>query len=185
MRTHARLVAVLTVTVMLGALITVVAQEPAPWLHVQIESGNDGGNVGVNLPLGAVIGVLSMVPNSVVHNGQLEVGPEHGVSVSAVRDVWHELRSVGDAEFVTVQHGDATIRIALVGDRVEVRVEEPTETVRADVPAVVLDALLSGQDETLNIDAALDTLDTLRGEVVHVAETDRQIRVWIDEIATQ
>jgi hypothetical protein len=162
--------------------------EPKPWLHVEIANSDPGSeNGGVNLPLGAVTAVLSMAPNTVVANGQLQVGPEHGVSVSALRDLWHELRDVGDTEFVTLQQGETNVRVARVGERVEVRVAEEagTETVRADIPVAVLDALLSGVGETLNIDAAVETLGTLRGDIVHVTEKDRQIRVWVDESADQ
>ena len=54
MRPSTELVVVLTAAVTLGALATVVTQEPAepqPWLHVQIENNDAAGeNVGVNLP---------------------------------------------------------------------------------------------------------------------------------------
>ena len=189
MRPSIALVVVLTAAVTLGALATVVTQEPAkpqPWLHVQIENNDAAGEtVGVNLPVGAATALLSMAPNTVVENGQLQVGPQYGLSVSALRDLWNGLRHAGDTKLVTVQHGTASIRVARVGDRVEVRVDEADETVLAEVPVAVLDALLSGDGEALNIDAALETLSGFRGEIVHVTEKDRQIRVWIDEVADQ
>ena len=183
-------VAGLVVVAFLATIVTVVTQEssdPKPWLHLQIENDEPGGeSVGINLPLGAVTAVLSMAPDTVVVNGHLEVGPEHGVSVAEVRELWRELSSVGDAEFVTVQNGDAAVRIARVADRVEIRVSEGgNETVEADVPVSVVDALLSGEGETVNIDAALATLDTLRGDIVRVTENKRQIRLWVDEVADQ
>ena len=185
------MVAGLVLVAMLATIVTVVTQEsadPQPWLHVQIDNQAAGGeNVGINLPLGAVTAVLGMVPDTVVVNGQLEVGPEHGVKVTQLREVWQELRNAGDAEFVRVQHGESAVRLSRVADRVEIRIREggANETVEADVPVAVVDALLSGEGETVNLDAALATLDTLRGDVVRVTEQDRQIRVWVDEVADQ
>ncbi len=122
-----------------------------------------------------------------VVNGQLEVGPEHGVTVTQLREVWQALRNAGDAESVRVRHGESAVRLSRVADRVEIRISEggANETVEADVPVAVIEALLSGEGETVNLDAALATLDTLRGDVVRVTEQDRQIRVWVDEVADQ
>lgn len=184
-------VAGLVTVAFLASIVTVVTQEsaePQPWLHVQIENGASADrDVGINLPLRAAVAVLSMAPNTVVADGHLEVGPEYGVSVSGLREVWRELRDAGDAEFVTVQHGPSSVRIGRVGERVEIRVTETAknERVEADVPVAVVDALLSGEGETVNIDAALETLDTLRGDVVRVTDHDRRIRVWVDENPVQ
>ena len=49
----------------------------------------------------------------------------------------------------------------------------------------VVDALLSGEGDALNIRAAIDQLSTLRGEMVRVIESDNNIRVWIDENPAQ
>lgn len=181
----------LVVVAVLATIVTVVTQEsanPIPWLHVQIDRGQPGDdNIGINLPLGAATAVLSMAPNTVVVNGHLAVGPEHGLSVSGIREIWRELRSTGDAELVTMEDGASAVRVARVGDRVEIRVTEAGTrgTVEADFPVSVVDALLSGEGETVNVDAALEALGTLRGDVVRVTEHDRQIRVWVDEVPEQ
>lgn len=195
MRASPVVIASVFVLLILGALVAAVSQEPGgptPWLHVEIANDAPGTeNGGITLPVGAVMAVLSMAPNTVVENGQLQVGPEHGVSVGALRDVWRELRRVGDSEVVSMQHGNVSVQLELMGERVDVRVAErvaeddKSDVTRVDVPAAVLDALLSGDGETLNIDAALETLSTLRGDIVHVTENDREIRVWIDEMADQ
>jgi hypothetical protein len=57
--------------------------------------------------------------------------------------------------------------------------------VRVEIPVPVVDALLSGDGDTLNIRAAVDELSMLRGELVRVIESDNNIRVWIDESPTQ
>ncbi len=57
--------------------------------------------------------------------------------------------------------------------------------VQIRVPVRVVDALLSGAGETLDVRAAIQELASLRGEMVQVVQPDARIRVWIDESPTQ
>ena len=81
------------------------------------------------------------------------------------------------------------MRIAREGDIILVNVTDRDgsgdDAVRVEIPVLVVDALLSGDGDTLNIRAAVDELSTLRGELVRVIESDNNIRVWIDERPTQ
>ena len=56
---------------------------------------------------------------------------------------------------------------------------------RVEIPVPVVDALLSGDDDTLDIPAAVQALSSLRGDVVRVVEVGSNIRVWIDENPVQ
>ena len=55
------------------------------------------------------------------------------------------------------------------------------ETAEMRLPVAVVDALLSGDGDTLDLRAAVEQLGRLRGDIVRVREDDRSIRVWIDE----
>ncbi len=57
--------------------------------------------------------------------------------------------------------------------------------VQVRVPVSVVDALLSGTGETLDVRAAIQELSSLRGEMVQVDHPEARIRVWIDESPTQ
>lgn len=57
--------------------------------------------------------------------------------------------------------------------------------VQIRVPVNVVDALLSGAGNTLDVRAAIQELSALRGEMVQVIQPDTRIRVWIDESPTQ
>ena len=163
------------------------AQDTQSWLHVQIEGeGDETRNVAVNLPLQAVGAVMAMAPDHIISStGRLVVAEEHGISVSDIRQVWQSVKDAGNAEFVTVTAEERTVRIARAGDQIEVRVENNDETVRIDLPLALVDALLSGEGEMLNVTAAIDQLSTLRGDIVRVTEEERQIRVWVDEQSVQ
>lgn len=105
------------------------------------------------------------------------------MSVSDLRRLWKELRETGDAELVSLEEKDESVRIARAGDLVQIRVAKPGdgEEVHVDVPVALVDALLSGEGEDVNVTAALAEVRKLRGEVVRVSDRDRRVRVWIDE----
>ena len=182
----------------LGAMVALVASlgmtavpigaqdAPQPWLHIQITGGDDTERVSVNVPLSAAEALLAMAPPEVIAQGQ-EGLADRGISVSALREMWGQLKDVGDAEFVTIEEGNETIRIARAGDHVEILVNDTDdgETVNVEIPITVVDGLLAGQGDTLNLEAALEAIRGLRGDVVRVRERDRQVRIWIDEVATQ
>lgn len=165
------------------------AQEPQSWIHVQIVGTESAeGNLALNLPLSAVAAVVSMAPEGIVDSeGRLLVAEENGVSVTGIRQMWRGITDAGDVEFVALQQENQTVRVSRAGDQMQVRVDnaESDETVHIDVPVVVVDALLSGDGDTLNIPAAIEQLGQLRGDVVRVTEAARQIRVWIDEQSVQ
>ena len=99
-----------------------------------------------------------MAPKTVVADGQVRVGEEHGVSVSSLREMWQQLRSAGDTEFMTLEEAGQTVRGACVGDQIEVRVNGSDGTVWVDLPVAVIDALFSGEGGNLNIAAAIGEL---------------------------
>lgn len=164
---------------------------PRPWLHVQVTGEDDGGseNVAVNLPLSAAEPLLALAPHRILSDGRLSLaGRDVPVNVGALRDLWRALTEVGDTEFVTVDGDDETVRVARVGDRLTVQVEDRGEgggeTVDVQLPVVVVDALLSGDGDTLDLRAAVERLGELRGDIVRVRDDERRIRVWIDEAAS-
>jgi signal peptidase I len=114
-------------------------------------------------------------------------GREMPIDMGAVRRLWRAIGDIGDAEFITVDSEDATVRVSRAGDWLLVNVEEcgddGGETVDIRVPVAVLDALFSGDGDTLDIGAAVERLADLRGDIIQVRGDDHQVRVWIDEIA--
>ncbi len=193
MRAHsfwsASLLAIMVMFVGLGATNGTQAAQPGtePWIHIEVDrEGAD--HVNLNLPLAAIEAAIALAPNTIVQDGQLKLGQEHQVPVAAIRGMWQELRNVGDAEFATIKHEGNDVRIAREGETILVRVSsegDDGEDVRVEIPVPVVDALLSGDGNTLNVRAAIQQLSTMRGEMVRVIEANNNIRVWIDESSTQ
>ena len=97
--------------------------------------------------------------------------------------MWRELKSAGDAEFVTVEGKDENVKIYRKGDRVFVDVDDHSEdqTVRIEMPVTVVDALLGGEDDRLDLRAAVAQLKDLgTGDIVRVEGGDEHVRIWID-----
>ena len=153
--------------------------------------GDDGDgdgpfDVNINVPLSAAEPLFSLLTRNILSDGQLTVAGRD-VPFSTLHDLWRAIENVGDTEFLTLEGEDETVRVARTGDEIHVQVEETcdgevTETVDIRIPVVVLDALFSGDSDTLDIAAAFERLGELRGDIVRVTGDD-QMRVWIDEVA--
>lgn len=178
--------------------------EADPWIHIRVvESGEEAARVEVHLPLSLMTLGLDMVPDSVLVEGRLRLR-NSDVSVSDLRRIWNELRAAGDADFVTVEKAGETVRVSRSGDRLLVSVEKKAvareqdlaprgpaapgdrenadaEGVRIEVPVAIVDALLAGQGNQLDVGGALAQLGAFRGEVLRVRDGGSDVRIWIDE----
>jgi hypothetical protein len=182
------------------AAAPVAAQTATPWLHVRVEEVKQASKVAVNLPLSVVEAVIKASPEMIERHGRIHFGREHGhhgLKLADLRRVWKELAAVGDAELVTVESDDENVKVQRKGDLVQVFVEQKPRTdkdgkklkgaeqVRVEVPVSLVDALLSGEEDEANIEAAILELRKRRGDIVRVQDDDSHVRVWIDEQNTQ
>ena len=161
------------------------AQQERPWIHIHVsEGGDDDKEVRVNLPFGLARIALGVVSDEIVSEGRLEL-KNHDISVQELRQMWHELKDSGDAEFVSVEHDDKSIRVAREGARLTVTVDsrgesDDSKSVRIDVPVTLVDALFAGEGATLDLQGALGELIDERGDIVAVEDGEKQVRIWID-----
>lgn len=166
------------------------AQEAAPaadegeWIHVRVDEA-DGAQVAVNLPLSLVDVALEIGETEGLDPEELRFGPDDAVSMDQLRRIWRELRDAGDAELVSVRDGDEHVRIWREGDRVHVRAgEDGREKVRAVLPPAVVDALLGGDGDRLELSAAARELARAGDrEIVRVDDGGTRVRVWVDRTA--
>lgn len=170
-------------------LIAGTVQAQSPWVHVRVNEGNSDENVSVNLPLSLVEVVLKSAPEHVVNEGRFQIGRhETQLTVADLRRMWAELSEAGDANLVTIEDDGKTVRVGRRGEQIQVRIagKDDGEQVAVDVPARVVDALLSGSGEELNLEAAIEELRAIRGDVVNFrgGDDDDSVRVWIDETAS-
>ena len=154
-----------------------------PWIHVEVEEAEEeDSHVKVNLPLSLVRVALEAAPEKVVSNGRVHLG-DADVDVENLRRMWRELQNTGDVELASVENGDETVTVRREGDavRISVKGQREAKEVYVEVPVEVIDALLSGEGNDLNVLAAVEKLDGRRGDLVRVTDGGTKVRVWIDE----
>lgn len=185
-RTELRAAASAIFIILLLAPLAAWAQ--TPWIHVEVsEPGKAEGKdtqVKVNLPLSIVQVAIDAAPEKFVSEGRVHLHHmDKDIDVEDLRRMWNELRNAGDAEFVTVESDDETVTVKRAGDLVLIEVDEHDdgETVRVELPVPVVDALFSGEGETLNLKDALTELRHRRGDLVRVDDGETKVRIWIDE----
>lgn len=175
-------------TLFLGLAPAVMADADL-WLHVRVD-GRHGETVNVNLPLSLVEAALPLIPAEHFHDGHIVLddhhwGAEgHHLSVADLRDLWRELKASPDMTFVTVEDHEETVRVAKSGAYLVVDIDDRGgETSQVRMPVAVVDALLSGDGESLDVRAAIGALAAHgEGELVTVTEDDETVRVWVDRI---
>jgi hypothetical protein len=187
-----------------GSVVTPIARaqggaQPAErWLHVSVNSTDtDGETVRVNVPLALVEKVLPAINKDKLHSGKIRVN-ELRVNEVDLRVVFEAVRDTKDGEFVTVQSRKNNVRVAKEGGYLVVKVremKEPRKTEKPDekpaapfeervdvrVPMSVVDALLSGAKDELDLVAAVRALSA-HGDTILVTVEDRKntVKVWVD-----
>jgi hypothetical protein len=155
------------------------------WLHVRVVSTNSKGEtVRVNVPLELAEKVLPAIDHDRLHNGKVRIGCMDCDGVD-VRTVFEAVRSSKDGEFVTVESNDADVSVMKKEGMLFVHVHEKNKPkhsqVEVKVPMKVVEALLSGSKDELDITAGLHALASQGDvELVSVKDDENTIRVWLD-----
>ena len=155
------------------------------WLHVRVISSNSKGEtVRVNVPLELAEKVLPAIDHDRLHNGKVRIGCMDCDGVD-IRTIFEAVRSSKDGEFVTVQSNDADISVMKKDGMLFVHVHDKNKPkhsqVEVKVPMKVVEALLSGSKDELDIVAGLHALAGQGDvELVSVKDDDNTIRVWLD-----
>jgi len=108
------------------------------------------------------------------------------VEVADLRRAWSELRNAGDAEFVTIEEDAENVRISRQGDRILIEIRDADtetleETGHIEMPVSVVDILLEGEGNELNLRGALrELVRTQRGDLVRIEGRDASVRIWIE-----
>ena len=155
------------------------------WLHVRVISSNSKGEtVRVNVPLELAEKVLPAIDHDRLHNGKVRIGCMDCDGVD-IRTIFEAVRSSKDGEFVTLQSNDADISVMKKDGMLFVHVHDKNKPkhsqVEVKVPMKVVEALLSGSKDELDIVAGLHALAGQGDvELVSVKDDDNTIRVWLD-----
>lgn len=156
------------------------------WIHVRVVNKDANGEmVRVNVPLELAEKVLPTIHHKNFHNGRVTIsGHPHAEDVD-FRALLEAVRSSRDGEFVTVESKQNDVRVAKQAGYLVVHVQEHggarAHRVEVRMPLVVVNALLSGAKDELDLVAGIHALagqpDT---ELVTVQDNENTVRVWLD-----
>lgn len=158
------------------------------WLHVKVHDSNEDSRVTINLPLSIIEKAGPMIPKEARTSGRIRFEDED-FTLAELREIWREVQRKPDATFVTVDDRDSKVRIAKRGSTLHVFAVDKgkgrgKEEVEIKIPVAVINALLSGNGEELNIGAAVQALARQgAGELVTVTGDDETVRIWVDDIS--
>ncbi len=174
------------------ALLVVLAapsQAADLWMHVQVHDGADGdhasANVSVNLPVAAISTAVPIIHTQLDKSTHLRID-KNDLSVAQMRAIWKQLKASPDMNFVTVKEPDQNVRITKAAGYVLIHVDSRNhdkDNVDVRVPIRVVDALLSGSNNEIDVAAGLEALATAgEGELLTVTSAKDHVRVWVDHL---
>ncbi len=146
------------------------------WLHVRVHE-DERAKLTVNLPMVLVEGLASNLPTLRGPHG-LRIG---GYDLAELRSIWRRVSASPGAPGLVLEGPGGRIVVGRERDYLRVRTEERGDEIEVRIPAVVVDALLAGEEGELAVGAAVEAL-LLRGEgeLVSVRGADDRVRVWVD-----
>jgi hypothetical protein len=177
-------IAVALATLALAGAGVLAAADTDLWLHVKVEEDSDT-KVTVNLPINILDKALPMLPTEHFDAGHMHID-DMDLSISEMREIWQELESTPDATFVTVEEENDKVKVWKEAGYLMVSVVEGDggENVEVRVPVRVVDALLAGEGEELDLMGAMEALvEAGEGQLVQVTGDNESVRVWVDRIA--
>jgi hypothetical protein len=168
------------------ALVAVLAAAALPaaaadlWIHVRVDEGKQGEQVSINLPVSLIESLAPVVQSKGRASGGLRIDDDE-IAVSDLRRAWRELDREGDSTLLTVRDGSSKVRIAKEGGYLLIEADDDGK-VEMKLPGAVVEALLAGDGEELDLAGALRALARHgKGELVTVADGDETVRIWIDD----
>lgn len=170
-----------SITVVFILLVGISHAVPSRWLHIRVKEAGKVEEMKLDIPLSLVETVLPLLEAKILQ-GTVHLH-RRGFSVNHVKKVWNSLRERKDHLSNDVEVSDGRLRVVIEGDFLYVRSEEGAAgQVNVSIPSAVMDGLLSGEGEEVNIRAGLQALMELGDQkVVSVQDDETTVRVWIDE----
>lgn len=166
------------------------------WIHVAVDGTEaDPERVRVNLPLTLITALEPLLaqhcgdPGSIFRINGRDMDREDLVAIL------QSVKSAQDGEFISVDDDTDHVRVSKEKGVLYVRVREKGagdekggegetggERVDLQVPIVVVEALVSGKGDELDLGAALKALVASgQRELVSVHDDGERVRIWIDD----
>ncbi len=154
------------------------------WVHVRVASEGEE-KFNLNLPLSLIDTRLPMIEDKQFGNHR-----SHGMhwenqewTIEELRELWNAVKQEHGYDLASFGNRDSEVRLFLDDKYLRVESEESSrDRVTARIPISVVDALLSGSGNRLDLSAGIDALKQLDGDELISVEAERgSVQVWIDD----
>lgn len=154
-----------------------------PWLHLAVDEAPPGGaRVRINLPLGLVEAVLALVPAAEAREVRV-VLDDADVSLAELETAWRRLGRRSGTLLTVDEPRHRTVVSRRGGDLVIDSHDRRRgdERVVTRISAPVVDALLAGTGDTLDLAGAVRALAAAgAGEIAADTDDGDRVRIWVD-----
>lgn len=184
-----RLISAVTIALILatGASSAAAGQ----WLHVRVQERGSGDEVKVNLPLAFAEAILPLVEDNdlrrELRRHGLRIDGRRLWTLEELRQAWETLKSQGNADLVSIETRWERVKVGLEGGYLIATCEDRSQgEVDVRIPSSIIDALLSGSGDDLDLRSALRALrNGGTQELVSIRDRDSSVRIWVDDQAGQ
>ena len=158
---------------LVGSVTLAAADER--WLHIRVDkAGDDAGMVRVNVPLKMAEKVLmAMLPD-----GKVKLGDD-----PALRAILEAVRTMEDADYVTVDTVRGTLRVAKESGYLIVEgvgVEDSPKMIDVKIPFSIVETLVPAGGDELNVLAAFREFNSMDEVFIRAYDKSSLVSVWID-----
>lgn len=148
------------------------------FVHVRVtENDRHATNVEINVPFRLIERLAPILADHETCHGDLRIGRDD-MDVEELRAKWSRLKN-GE----TLVEDDAVLQLVdgARGAQLYVTDRDNGEVGSMVIPADVIDALLSGEHDQLDFEAAVKALGRHgEGELVAARDDDATVKIWID-----
>lgn len=171
----------LSLALLLGSSL---ANAKGAWVHVRmVDDSEDGDHVSINMPVQTIAAMLPMIESEDLKDGRIRIDGRE-LDGQDLRTLWASIRDAEDGTFLTMDTKHEKVQVAKAGNLLTIRCDDDAEGDRVDVkvPIAVVNALLSGEAEELNLLAGLEAMEEHGHEIqVTVNDEHTALRIWVDD----
>jgi len=154
------------------------------WLHINVNDDED--QININLPI-----VLAETAVKIIDLSDKPMNikvDDDEITVPEMREIWEVLKSEGSFTLASIRSGKDgagdNIDVAFENNRLVIKgTTEDAEKIDINISGDLIDALLSGEEDRLDLEACIEQLK-LKGVdsgYVHVSEKDGSlVKLWVD-----
>lgn len=145
------------------------------WLHVKVDEGPGGDHVNLKVPVWLIARFADDFDDEPADGLRID---DEEISAEQLRRAWQALADQPDATLLSVREGDSDVTVTKQGGSLLFRVTGD-ERVDMEIPGEVIDALLAGDGDRLNMGAAMRAMARHGKGTLTVYDGDETVEIWV------